>query len=54
MFNPTIYSIIKNAKETEKLVSLSSANTMTETEKPKIKLQSQVNEVTQLEKKKKH
>lgn len=47
-FIEKIQNTLHNAKETAELVSQSSANTMTETEKSQIKLQSQVNEVTQL------
>ncbi|WP_122034025.1 methyl-accepting chemotaxis protein [Aliivibrio sp. EL58] len=47
-FIEKVQNTLHNAKETAELVSQSSMNTMTETEKSQIKLQNQVNEVTQL------
>jgi methyl-accepting chemotaxis protein len=47
-FIEKVQNTLHNAKETAELVSQSSMNTMIETEKSQIKLQNQVNEVTQL------
>ena len=47
-FIEKVQNTLHNAKETAELVSQSSMNSMTETEKSQIKLQNQVNEVTQL------
>lgn len=47
-FIEKVQNTLHNAKETAELVSQSSMNTMIETEKSQIKIQSQVNEVTQL------
>lgn len=47
-FIEKVQNTLHNAKETAELVSQSSMNTMTETEKSQIKLQNQVNEVAQL------
>ncbi|MGR6862081.1 methyl-accepting chemotaxis protein [Aliivibrio salmonicida] len=47
-FIEKVQNTLHNAKDTAELVSQSSMNTMTETEKSQIKLQNQVNEVTQL------
>jgi methyl-accepting chemotaxis protein len=47
-FIEKVQNTLHNAKDTAELVSQSSMNTMAETEKSQIKLQNQVNEVTQL------
>ena len=47
-FIENVQNTLHNAKDTAELVSQSSINTMTETEKSQSKLQNQVNEVTQL------
>lgn len=47
-FIEKVQNTLHNAKDTAELVSQSSMNTMAETEKSQVKLQNQVNEVTQL------